>query len=527
MRSDKYWANRAKERMNYYHRNSDKTIQTITKAYDKAIRDIEEDIKNIFDKYASDSNLSYQEARRYLNQRIPNFILNLMRQYYPNIKNETIKRWMLAKVNAPAYKARITRLEALKETVYFRCKQIADVEITLSERQYIDTINQAYYRNIHDIHKGLGTGFDFAALPTKTIEQILKNPWSGKHFSERIWGNTDVLAEKLTETITAGFMSGKSYYKMAKELEEYTEYGKYAAMRLVRTESTYMANMAEIESYKECGIEKYIYISTLDNRTSEICQKLDRKVFKVSEAEPGKNLPPMHPNCRSTTGAYLGPDTLKDTQRRARDPVTGRTYLIPADMDYKEWYQKYVVDKYGQDQAEVMKKKILNKVSDKKQYEKYKEVLGKDMPNSFDKFQDLKYNDIKKWEQTKSFYKQKIDGWIPDNMTIKIWSNNKNAIDWQAIDFAPKKFKDHYQRHSSDFGNITEKEYSVMAKDLLNSKITGDIDGFTTKQGYIFRYDKSNNSFAVARPDGVIATFFKPDKGLEYWEGEKKKYEPK
>lgn len=215
-----------------------------------------------------------------------------------------------------------------------------------------------------------------------------------------------MLSEKLTEIITSGFMSGKSYYKMAKELEGYTEYGKYAAMRLIRTESTYMANMAEIEGYKECGIEKYIYVSTLDNKTSEICQKLDLKVFKVSEAEPGKNLPPMHPNCRSTTRTYLGPDTLKEIQRRARDPVTGRTYLIPADMDYKTWYQKYVVDKYGKDPVKVMEKKIINKASDKKQYEKYKEVLGKDLgAKTFDEFQDLKYNDVKKWEDVKGLYR--------------------------------------------------------------------------------------------------------------------------
>ncbi len=331
--------------MNYYHRNSDKTIQTITKAYDKAVKDIEEDVKSIFDKFTRDGELSPEEAKKILNEKVTNKELDEIRGIAYTTEDEEIKRYLISRLNSPAYKARMTRLEALKEKVYVECKKIADVEIKLSKSQYIDTINEAYYRNIYDIQKGLGVGFDFASISSKTIEQILKNPWSGKHFSKRIWNNTDILVEKLTEVITSGFMSGKSYYNMAKELKEYTEYGKYAAMRLIRTESTYMANMAEMESYKECDIEKYIYVATLDNRTSEICQELDRRVFNVSEAEPGKNLPPMHPNCRSTTRSYISEEELAKIKRRARDSKTGKTYLIPGNMNYKQWYKKYVLNK--------------------------------------------------------------------------------------------------------------------------------------------------------------------------------------
>lgn len=418
-RSNKYWRNRAKERMNYYHRNSDKTIQTITKAYDKAVKDIEEDVKNIFDKFAN-GKLSPEEAKKILNEKVTNKELDEIRGIAHTTEDKEIKKYLISRLDGPAYKARITRLEALKEKVYIECKKIADVEIQASERQYIDTINEAYYRNIFDIHKGLGIGFDFTSIPTKTIEQILKNSWSGKHFSKRTWKNTDILAEKLTEIITSGLMSGRSYYQMAKELEEYTEYGKYAAMRLIRTESTYMANMAEVESYKECEIEKYIYIATLDLRTSETCQELDRKVFKVSEAEPGKNLPPMHPNCRSTTRSYINEEELKKIKRRARDPKTGKTYLVPANMNYKEWYQKYVVDKHGQDQVGVMKKKIANKSSDRRQYEKYKDILGKEIPDSFDKFQDMKYNNSEEWSNLNLAYKdQNIRNRIKSNELSK------------------------------------------------------------------------------------------------------------
>jgi SPP1 gp7 family putative phage head morphogenesis protein len=179
-------------------------------------------------------------------------------------------------------------------------------------------------------------------VPTRTIETILKNPWSGQHFSSRVWDNTDVLAGRMNEVITAGFMSGADIRKMVAELEDLSMMGKHAANRLVRTEVTYMSNAAEMESYKEAGIEEYIFIATLDSKTSPQCQEEDKKVYTVKDAVPGVNMPPLHPYCRSTTGAYFGPDTLKNIMLRARNLVTGKNELVPGDMNYKDWHKKYV-----------------------------------------------------------------------------------------------------------------------------------------------------------------------------------------
>ena len=57
-RSNHYWEQRANSRMASYHKNSDETIFKINKAYDKAIADINSDIKKIFNKYAIEYKLS-------------------------------------------------------------------------------------------------------------------------------------------------------------------------------------------------------------------------------------------------------------------------------------------------------------------------------------------------------------------------------------------------------------------------------------------------------------------------------------
>lgn len=413
MKSNSYWKDRANERMAYYHKNSDETIGKINNAYDKAIEDINKEINKIFFKFQTDSGLSIEEAKTLLNSKISEKELESIRAKIAYIEDKELKQYLMAQLNAKAYNARMTRLEALKESIYINTKKAAEVELKQSELGYINNINKAYYKNIYDIQKGTGVVTEFATMPVSTIEEILKNNWSGKHYSERIWGNSEVLATKLEEVITSGLMSGKSSKKMATELAELSDYGKMAAERLVRTETTYVTNMAELESYKETDIEKYIFVATLDLRTSDECRKMDGKIIEVDKGVPGENLPPLHPWCRSTTRAYFEGMTRR---RRARDPETGKNYIIE-DMNYDEWYQKCVVDKYGEQKAETFQKMIKNKASDKKQYANYKEILGKDMPKSFDDFRDLKYNDCNEYKliskKVDLYLRAKEEGIIP------------------------------------------------------------------------------------------------------------------
>lgn len=84
---------------------------------------------------------------------------------------------------------------------------------------------------------------------------------------------------------------------MQKKLE--TEQWKIE--RLVRTEGTFIANQASLRGYEEAGIKQYMFLARVDKRTSEICKEMNYYIYNVSEAVAGKNLPPMHPWCRSTT----------------------------------------------------------------------------------------------------------------------------------------------------------------------------------------------------------------------------------
>lgn len=340
-RSDTYWTNRSNKRMETYHKDSNRVILQISNAYDEAIKEINRDIERMFENYAKGNDLTPSKAKRLLNVNIPNPLMEWLKKKLPIIKNEKIKKLIIQHIEAKAYGARITRLEALKQSIYLNLATVADVELKECEKLYTRTINKAYYLNCYDIQKGLAIGFNVAAMPTEVIEEILKTNWSGIHYSDRVWRNSQVMAKRLEQVLLKGVMTGKSYRKLAVELEEMSEDGVFAAERLIRTEMTYISNQAELQAYKECGIEEYIFVATLDSRTSKPCRKMDRERVKISEAVVGENLPPLHPWCRSTTRMGIDNEALASMQRRARNPETGKTYLVPANMSYSEWEAQF------------------------------------------------------------------------------------------------------------------------------------------------------------------------------------------
>ena len=341
-KSDMYWSNRSNKRMETYHKDSNRVILKISKAYEEAIKEINQDIERMLDNFMIGNALTKLEAKKFLNQKIKNEVINQYKKILPTIEDEKLKQKIIAHIESQAYGARITRLEALKESIYLNLATVADVELRECEKLYTRTINKAYYLNCYDIQKGLAIGFNVAAMPTEVIEEILKTNWSGIHYSDRVWRNSQVMAKRLEQVLLKGVMTGKSYRKLAIELEEMSEDGVFAAERLIRTEMTYISNQAELQSYKECGINEYIFVATLDSRTSKPCRKMDRKRVKISEAVVGENLPPLHPWCRSTTRMGIDNEALATMQRRARDPQTGKTYLVPANMSYSEWKNKYI-----------------------------------------------------------------------------------------------------------------------------------------------------------------------------------------
>ena len=127
-------------------------------------------------------------------------------------------------------------------------------------------------------------------------------------YSQRVWAHQEQLKYELHKLLTRGLMQGINPKKLASELSRTFGVSLRNASRLMRTEMARVQTEAQFQSYKRNGFEWYQF-HTLGSKACEICRALDEKVFKVDDMLVSENAPPMHPNCRCSTSASVGPES--------------------------------------------------------------------------------------------------------------------------------------------------------------------------------------------------------------------------
>lgn len=393
MKNSEYWKNRFVEMEEATHQTSVKKTMDIQEQFDKSQKIIEEKINAWYQRYADNNNMSLLEARKSLNDKELKELKWDVEEYIKKGRENAFSgEWVKELENASA-KAHISRLEALE----LQCRQQAEVAFgNLNDevsKHIKDVYKESYYRTAYEIQKGVGVGSNFAALNDRLIEKVVNKPWlaDGKNFSDRIWGNKTQLINQLHTSLSQMCITGAGPDKAISQIASKMNVSKANAGRLVMTESAYFSSTAQKECFKKLDVERYEIVATLDGHTSDICQEMDGKVFKMSEYEEGVTAPPFHVNCRSCTAPYFDDEFANDEQRAARDE-DGDTYYVPADMTYKEWKKKYVKSELRE--RSLRTKRSFQKGAGKKYEDKYnygvnwKVVKSKEYSAKFSKISD-------------------------------------------------------------------------------------------------------------------------------------------
>lgn len=323
---------------------AEKQADQFDKVYQEAKTYLDKEINKIFDKFQRDYGLSQVDARQVLKNMKDKKDLNELRKVLEARPNDPNIQRLLADLDSPAYSFRMKRLERLSDDLDRMRESIYHSEKTGSDVFYSDLMKDSYYKATFDLQQQTGLAYSFSDLPETEIKRLQGLKWTGDAYSDRIWSNTGALASSVKDELLISLMTGRSVRDASQAIAERFDVGQNNARRLVRTESAFFHNQMELLSYEEADIEKYIFVAVLDKRTSRICQKHDNQVYDRDKAVAGVNCPPMHPWCRSTTVGYDEDADYSKLKRRARNPVTGKTELVPADMTYKEWYSKYVAE---------------------------------------------------------------------------------------------------------------------------------------------------------------------------------------
>ena len=203
-----------------------------------------------------------------------------------------------------AYIARMTRLQLLLGNLRLAILQTAEPTERITRETLTNIAQASYAATIRDL-KAMGFETMQNTIDPQVADFLTNYRWSGKHFSERIWDNTATVANLVAIQVGGGLLAGEPLDRIARRIRDAQNTSMYNAMRLVRTEASFIHNQSEAQALIDEGFTRYRYHATLDHRTSKICRSLHGKVFEFSKMEVGKNAPPMHPNCRSTIDADL------------------------------------------------------------------------------------------------------------------------------------------------------------------------------------------------------------------------------
>ena len=371
MKNEEYWAKRKAnliyEQMDKAEKQADKfdDIYKQSKAY------LDKQINKVFDKFQRDYGLSERDARHVLKSMKDQKDLNELRKVLEARPNDPNIQRLLADLDSPAYAYRIKRLERLSDDLDRMRESIYHSEKKDSDAFYSDLMKDSYYKATFDLQQQTGLAYSFSDLPETEIKRLQGLKWTGEAYSDRIWSNTGALVSSVKDELLVSLMTGRSVRDTSQVIAERFEVGQNKARRLVRTESAFFHNQMELLSYEDAEITKYKFVAVLDRRTSKICQEHDNKVYDTDKAAPGVNYPPLHPWCRSTTIAHDDDIDYSKLERRARNPKTGKVEYVPADMSYKEWYDKYVAKDRGKSynqgaseaKAKLYSEQLLSKVS--------------------------------------------------------------------------------------------------------------------------------------------------------------------
>ena len=156
--------------------------------------------------------------------------------------------------------------------------------------------------------------------------------------------------EGVRQAVRQGYLLGETPKEITKRLSDLGIYaGRQArAATMARTVIAHTQAETRTSLYGENSdiVKGYMWVATLDGRTSDTCAELDGKVwFYDSPGEsdlPGDIQPPAHYGCRSTTAPItkswqeLGLDA-GDYPAGARASADGE---VPGKLTYKEWLDK-------------------------------------------------------------------------------------------------------------------------------------------------------------------------------------------
>ena len=228
---------------------------------------------------------------------------------------------------------RFNEMEKVENNIINTRNILANTAITVTGATLLKGYVDSYYKTANIIDKGVSININYKLLRKEFVEAVINAQFEKMTYSDRIWNNTNKLANKLYDTIGRGITEGTSIQKLSKEVKDAFGVNSFQSTRLVRNEMARVVSQAQDQIYHDNSdiIQELLFVATLDNRTSDICQNLDTNRYKLTDDYP-KIPEDTHIQCRS---CYV-PIVKNWNPRRRRDNITKQNIEYKSYEDWKK-----------------------------------------------------------------------------------------------------------------------------------------------------------------------------------------------
>ncbi len=323
--SKEYWEKRETENIER-NKNAEAEIEKRTQEILQSTYDrIQKEINGFYGKYARSEGITMAEAKKRISK------LDIA-EYERKAKRYVEEHNFTQKANEEMrlYNAtmKINRLELLKSNIGLELAQGYSELENLYAESLDERAREEFKRQAGILGKGVEN-------PKGAAHEIATASFRNATFSDRIWANQSMLKSELDSLLREGLIQGKNPRVLARHIEKRFGVEKYKAERLMRTEMARVQIAAQQASYLKNGYDSYMYIA--EPSACTICKAMSGEVFLVSGMQTGSNAPPMHPNCRCSTAAYMDRselDNLLDSEKGTYIESIKRIGTNDVDLNY-------------------------------------------------------------------------------------------------------------------------------------------------------------------------------------------------
>lgn len=288
-----YWKQREEENLKHYLLEEEDYTKRLHEILDYTADQIQRQIDGFYSKYAKKEGITLAEAKRRVKQVDIDEYSRKAKKY---VAEKNFSKQANDEMRLYNATMKINRLELLKANIGLELTAgFDDLQKQLEE----DLTSRA----TEELKRQAGILGETVLNNEKTAKAIVNASFRNATYSERIWMYQGMMKSELDKLLRQGLIQGQNPRQLAAHLQKLFGASKYNAERLMRTELARVQIEAQKQSFEQNGYEEYIFLAL--GTACEVCRELDEKHFKVKDMVPGENAPPMHPNCRCSTAAYM------------------------------------------------------------------------------------------------------------------------------------------------------------------------------------------------------------------------------